>query len=76
MNELPIAINHETDIASLYPDFVSKVRTRSVWVDFQRDNKFRESWSECCFAFHSLTNYDYKESLKYTKQKQHVTVII
>ena len=27
-NESPIAINHDTDIASLYPDFVFKVRTR------------------------------------------------
>ena len=26
MNERPIAINHDTDIASLYPDFVFKVR--------------------------------------------------
>ena len=29
MNERPIARNHGTDIASLYPDFVFKVRTRS-----------------------------------------------
>ena len=27
MNEHPIAVNHDTDIASLYPDFVFKVRT-------------------------------------------------
>ena len=37
-NERPIAINHDTDIASLYPDFVFKVRTRSGWVAFQKDN--------------------------------------
>ena len=28
----------DTDIASLYPDFVFKVRTRSGWGAFQRDN--------------------------------------
>ena len=38
MNEHPTAINHETDIASLYPDFAFKVRTRSGCVAFQRDN--------------------------------------
>ena len=27
-NESPTAINHDTDIASLYPDFVFNVRTR------------------------------------------------
>ena len=37
-NERPIAINHDTDIASLYPDFVFKVRTWSGWVAFQRNN--------------------------------------
>ena len=26
--------------------------------------------------YHTLMNYDCKESLRYTKQKQHVTVII
>ena len=41
MNEHPIAINHDTDIASLYPDFVFKVRTRLGWVAFQRDNKIQ-----------------------------------
>ena len=63
LNERPIAVTHDTDIASLWPDFVFKERTRS-W------------WSGCCFAFHSLMNYDCKESLKYTKQKQHVIVIM
>ena len=29
MNERPITITHDTDITSLYPDFVFKVRTRS-----------------------------------------------
>ena len=29
MNEGPIAITHDIDIYSLYPDFVFKVRTRS-----------------------------------------------
>ena len=29
MNEGPFAINHDNEIASLYPDFVLKVRTRS-----------------------------------------------
>ena len=43
MNEHPIAINHDTDIASLYADFVFKVGTRSGSVAFQRDNKFRVS---------------------------------
>ena len=58
MNKHPIAITHDTDIASLYPDFVFWERTRSRWVDFQRENKFRVSWSGCCFAFHSHTNND------------------
>ena len=29
MNGCPVAINHDTDITSLYPDFVFKVKTRS-----------------------------------------------
>ena len=74
MNERSISITHDTNIASLYPDFVFKVKIRSGWVAFQRVNKIKVGWSGC-FAFHSLINYDYKESLKYTKQKQHVTVI-
>ena len=38
VNKRPIAIDHDTDIASLYPDFVFKVRIRWGWFAFQRDN--------------------------------------
>ena len=76
MNKHPIAITHDTDIASLYLDFAFRVVTRSGWVAFQRANKISLSWSGCCFTLHPLIIYDYKESLKYTRKKQHVTFII
>ena len=75
MNKRPIAVNHWHWHCFFIPWFCFKVRTRSGWLAFERDRKIRVSWSGCFFAFHFLTNSDYKESLKYTKQKQHVTVI-
>ena len=61
MNERPIAINHDTDIAYTLILFSKWEQDRGELLF--KENKFRVSWSWCCFGFNFLTNYDYKESL-------------